>query len=247
MTWRGFFYVLILGWGAALIGLIGCGEDESELCTRPNEGKFFYATDPPLINPDSTANMVRTFTDVVFDSLIDGRNFVGPTLTYRFLTPTRLDIVVDYNGHEIPIVKGETYTLFLERTQRRNPPSMALMISDGQGIRYLGVNDWRPGSWVFKGGYPDLNGDGVLGVVFTEAGCAPRVDDDCFRNITNYRLDFIVGTQSPLGLWNQEQGQVGSWIFYAHKAERVVARAECLDGLLEQNGISFSVERSGLR
>ena len=52
------------------------------------------------------------------------------------------------------------------------------------------------------------------------------------------------GFTSPLGLWNSDNGQVGYWTFHVHKAALVLAKA-C--GLLEQNGMSFVMEREGAR
>jgi hypothetical protein len=139
---------------------------------------------------------------------------------------------------------GQTYTLYIERTQTLNPAAFALSISDDQGIRYLGVNDWRPGAGVFKTGFPDLGSENFR-VSLLDTGCKPRVENTkCYRSITNYRLDFSVGSEPVLPLKNGETGQAGGWIFRAHKAEVVIAKA-C--GLLDANGMSFSVERSGLR
>lgn len=227
--------------------LLGCGDDEDAACTSEGDGDLILTTDRLALSaPDSLSNVKMTVADAVLNDVLDFTSGVPRRIIYRFVAPGRpnFDVILDYVGFTLPVEEGETYTLFIERTQQLNPAAMAFSISDSVGIRYLGVNDWRPEAGVLEGGFPDLGSDG-LRVSFLDAGCPPRVENtDCYRSITNYRLDFFVGNGSALTLKNGESGQTGNWIFRAHKAELVLAKT-C--GLLDANGMSFSVERSGLR
>ena len=242
-----FLGVLCLGWV-----LTGCSETPPE-CERANDGEFVYSTVPQLGASDSTSNVQVTVVDAVLDTIVDFSNNVSPKIEYRFRATAypRLDVSVDYIGSTIPVEQDSTYTIFFEKTQGSPPKSMAISISDEQGLRYLAVNDWYPSgderARVFENGYPALGNDGEPRVFLVEAGCEPRLEDDCFRSITNYRLDFVLGSEPPLELWNGEEGQVGSWIFHVHKAEEVIPNQGCFAGILAANSISFSVERSGLR
>jgi hypothetical protein len=252
--------LLLLG-GAAVIGLSGCS-NEPEECLRECEGDFFYFTDPGLVAPDSSSNAVATLVGATLVEIEDFSSFPGdPKLNYIFSVPGtgRIDINLNYLGWTLPVEVGETYTLFLERTHGLVPPAMALMISDDQGMRFLAVNDWRPNTdpqvsprryRIFADGdtYTDLNGDGDLRVFLGGNGCEPRVSNTtCFLEITNQQLTFVVGSTQTLKLWNRETGRLGNWVFHVHKAEKVVGKSNCAAGLEQQNGMSFFVERDGLR
>lgn len=237
-----------LGWNLALLG---CGDDGDEACLSEGDGNLTLATDRlDLSAPDNLSNVKMTLTDAVLTDILDFTSGVPRRIVYRFAAPGRpnFDVILDFIGFTLPVEEGGTYTLYIERTQQLNPAASAFSISDEQGLRYLGVNDWRPEAGVLTGGFPDLLSDGemsTLRVALLEAGCSPRVENtECFQSITNYRLDFFVGGEAGLGLRNGESGQAGNWIFRAHKAEMVIAKA-C--GLLNANGMSFSLERSGLR
>ena len=238
-----FLGVCYLGWV-----LTGCSSTSPE-CEQESDGEFRYATAPQLGAPDSTSNVSITVVNAVLDTIVDFSNNVSPKIEYRFRAAAypRLDVSIDYIGSRIPVEQDSTYTLFFEKTQGSEPKSMAISISDAQGLLYLAVNDWFPSSderaRVFENGYPSLGADGELRVFLVGAGCEPRVENDCFRSITNQRLDFVVGSAAALELWNGEQGQVGSWIFRVHKAEDVVPNQGCLAAILAANGVSFSVER----
>jgi hypothetical protein len=151
-----------------------------------------------------------------------------------------------------PVVQGETYTLGFELTQWLTPPAMGIRILDAQGLRFFGVNDWRPagtaGAQIYESGYGGLNADGTLKVFFTDGGCTSLdVDYDCYREFTNRRLDFLIGTNGPLEMWHGDTGTLGAWRIHVHKGAYVVGRAGCTDGLLNMNGVSFTLERAGLR
>ena len=250
MKYVGLLLVLGLGLGSNL-ALLGCGDDEDEACLSEGDGNLTLTTDGLILSaPDSLSNVKMTLTDALLTDILDFTAGVPRRIIYRFAAPRRpnFDVILDFIGFTLPVEEGETYTLYIERTQQLNPAASAFSISDEQGLRYLGVNDWRPEAGVFTGGFPDLFANGEvspLRVAFLDAGCTPRVENtECYRSITNYRLDFFVGTEPGLGLKNRESGQVGNWIFRAHKAEQVIAKA-C--GVLNANGMSFSVERGGLR
>jgi len=261
MRRQGLLPVLLLLWGVAVVGLFGCSNDPEE-CLRECDGDFFFVTDPGLPAPDSLSNVNATLTGATLVDIEDFSTFPGdPKVNYVFSVPGRgrVDINMNYIGWTLPVEIGQTYTLFVERTQGLVPAAMALMISDDQGMRFLGVNDWRPNTdsqenprryRVFAGGdtYSDLNGDGDLRVFLGGGGCEPRVvNSTCFLEITNLQLTFVVGSTQQLRLWNRDTGRLGNWVFHVHKAERVVGKSNCDEGLQGQNGMSFFVERDGLR
>ncbi len=250
MKYVGLLLVLVLGLGSNL-ALLGCGDDVDEVCLREADGNLILSTDRLILSaPDSLSNVKMTLNGALLTDILDFTSGIPRRIVYRFAVPGRpnFDVILDFIGFTLPVEEGETYTLYIERTQQLNPAASAFSISDDQGLRYLGVNDWRPEAGVFERGFPSLLADGEesqLRVAFLDPGCSPRMENtDCFRSITNYRLDFFVGNEPGLGLKNGESGRVGNWIFRAHKAELVIAKA-C--GLLDANGMSFSVERGGLR
>lgn len=241
-----------------LAAAVGCNS-QPDYCTTPSEGDFSFLIDPPLTAADSLSNIDQTIGDATLVEIQDYSTAVNPQILYRFqaLGHPRLDVILSYLGSTLPVEVGQTYTLHIEHTQGLNPAAMALTVSDDQGIRFLGVNDWRPNTdtslprrfHVFTGGdnYGDLNGDGLLRVYFSSASCDPRVSNtDCYFEISNVRLDFTLGS-NQVKLHNGEEGKLGSWIVHVHKAEVVVAKTSCRDALLDQNGVSFYVERGGLR
>jgi len=245
MRYLGLMLVLCLALGSNL-ALLGCGDDEDAACLSEGDDLILKTDRLELSAADSLSNIKTTINDAILNDILDFTSGVPPRIFYQFTAPGRpsFDVILDYIGFTLPVEEGETYTLYIERTQQLNPAASAFSISDDLGIRYLGVNDWKPEEGVFEGGFPDLGGDD-FGVGYLDAGCSPRVENtDCYRSITNYRLDFFVGSEPVVTLRNGESGQTGNWIFRAHKAELVLAKA-C--GLLDANGMSFSVERSGLR
>jgi len=242
----------------ALAGAVGCNSQPEE-CTTPSEGDFQFTVDPPLIEPDSTANIDKTIVDATLIDIQDYSSAVDPRILYRFQAAghPRLDILLAYRGSTLPVEIGGVYTLHIEYTQRLNPPAMALTISDAVGIRFVGVNDWRPNTdtvlpkrfHVFAGQdhYGELNGDGLLRAYLTSMGCDPRVSNTrCYLEITNLRLEFVLGS-NQVTLANGQEGRLGSWIAHVHKAEKVIGKTDCQEALLDQNGVSFFVERDGLR
>jgi len=249
-----------VGMAAALIvtGAVGCNGQSPE-CTTPSEGDFSFIIDPALTSADSVANIAQTITGATLTAIEDYSGAPEPRILYRFQATghPRLDLFLSYRGSTLPVETGQIYTLRIEETQRLSPPAMALTISDAEGIRFLGVNDWRPNTdtnlpkrfHVFAGAdnYGDLNGDGLLRLYFSSASCDPRVyNSDCYLEITNVRLDFTLGGKQ-LKLHNGQEGKLGSWLVHVQKAEKVVGKADCQDALLNQNGVSFYVERDGLR
>jgi hypothetical protein len=246
MKYLGLLLVLSLGLGVNLT-LSGCGDDEDAACISEGDGDLLLSTDRLVESaPDSLSNVKMTISGAVLSDILDFTSGVPRRIIYRFTAPGRstFDLILEYIGFTLPVVEGETYTLYIERTQNLTPAAKAYSISDSVGIRYLGVNDWKPEAGVFENGFPDLGGEDFR-VAYLDAGCTPRLENtDCYRSITNYRLDFFVGSGSALTLRNGESGQTGGWVFRAHKAEQVIAKA-C--GLLDANGMSFSVEREGLR
>jgi len=245
MRYLGLLLVLCLGLGSNL-ALLGCGDDEDPSCLSEGDGDLKVSTSGLALSaPDSLSNAKTTVTGAVLSDVRDFTSGTPPQIVYTFSAPGRPDfnVTLNYIGFIFPVEEGETYTLFYERTQNLNPPASAFSISDDQGILYLGVNDWRPGAAVFETGFPELGGE-AFRVALLDAGCKARVENtDCYRSIKNFRLDFFVGSEPVLPLKNGESGQTGNWIFRAHKAEEVIAKA-C--GLLDANGMSFSVESSGL-
>ncbi|HET9232513.1 MAG TPA: hypothetical protein VFP10_00030 [Candidatus Eisenbacteria bacterium] len=248
--------------GLCVIG-VACEEESPAECDLDPQGDFLFSLDPRLPSgPDSTADIERTITGAVLDTIMVAPNFIPPLITYRFHAPgfSRLDIrLIDLLVEEetdpaqrgFPVVKGETYTLDFELTQQVVPPSMSIRISDGEGVRFFGVNDWRPaettGAQIHESGYPEIDG-AELRVLFSEVGCETQdVDFDCYQEFTNRRLDFLIGNNGPLELFSNQRGTLGPWDIFVYKAAKVVAKAGCTESLLRQNGVSFTLERAGLR
>jgi hypothetical protein len=260
---KGFWLILIAG--AAL--LIGCEEDRSAECDLAAKGDFVFFVVPGLPSgSDSTADIDLTVASAVVDTIIVAPNFTIPTITYRFravpsgwfgtrdirLNDVLLSQEPDPAKRGFPVVQGQTYTLHFELSQQIYPPAMSIRISDAQGIRFFGVDDWRPsgttGAQIYENGYGDFNPGGELSVAWADGGCQTQsVDFSCYQEWTNRRLDFLIGNDGPLGLWSGQQGTLGSWHFIVYKAVKVVSKAGCFEGLLKQNGVSFTVERTGLR
>ena len=226
----------------------GCSS-ESEECLREFEGNLFFAFDPALPSPpDSLMDIEMDIPNASLTEILAFPNSVPPIIIYRFATPTfpRLALRLDDLGSDLPLEVDSTYTLTVDMTQRLTPAAMGLKIFDNQGLLYLGVQDFRPSgdplASIFEDGYGALNDSGELLVFFGDTSCAPRVENTvCFRDITNFRLDFLLGGGS-LGLWNGDEGTMMGWIFHVHKSSVVVAKG-CPAALLEQNAISFFVQR----
>ncbi len=256
-------------WLAALAGLAllaGCEEEHPAECDLAAKGDFVFAVVPKLPSgPDSTADIEAT-VNAVLDSIIATPNFIPPLITYRFrAVPSgsfgtrdiRLnDLLVneepDPAKRGFPVVKGQTYTLHFELSQQIVPPAMSIRISDAAGVRFFGVNDWRPagttGAQIYENGYDDLSPDGELRAAWSDGGCQTQdVDFSCYQEWTNRRLDFMIGNNGPLELWSGQVGTLGNWHFIVYKAVKVVGKAGCTEALLRQNGTSFTVERTGLR
>ena len=259
------FWILLAAAVLGAFGLVACGgDDEPGECGRRPEGDFFFTVTPRLPSgADSTADIERTIPGAVLDSILVGASFVPPIITYRFHAPgfPRLEIQLtdllanrepDAAKRGFPVVKGETYTLGFELNQRIVPPAMGIRILDAQGLRFFGVNDWRPagtaGAQIFEGGYGGLNADGELKVFFADVGCTSLdLDYNCYAEFTNHRLDFLIGAVGPLELWSGDTGTLGAWRIHVHKGAKVVPQAGCFPALLDANGVSFTVERVGLR
>jgi hypothetical protein len=256
-------------WGAvvacAATAAMGCSDDEREECARVDEGEFFFTVQslPAFpIGPDSLANLQVTLAGAVVDSVAAFPGFDPPTIFYRFHAPgySRIDIRLDdllldtssdVRDRGLPVAKGDTLTLTLEQTRRLTPPSMAIRLADAGGLRYLGVNDWRPSgdpdARVMRSGYGVLGDDGELDVFLIDTGCPDRSNDPvCYFEIRNYRIDFSLGDEGVVELYNQGDRTFSGWRFHVHKAARVIATTSC-DGLLRQNAVSFFVEREGVR
>ena len=244
---------------------VGCDEEIPAQCDLEAQGDFLFSLDPPLPSgPDPAADIERTITGAVLDSIMVFPNFDIPLIIYRFHAPgfSRLDVrLIDLLVEEVsdpaqrgfPIVKGETYTLDFELTgEQVFPPAMSIRISDGQGVRVFGVNDWRPAentepSQIHEGGYPELGG-AELRVLFSHVGCETQdVDFDEYHEFTNRRLDFLIGNNGPLELFSNQKGTLGDWEIFVYKAAKVVAKAGSIEALRNQNGVSFTLERAGLR
>ena len=270
---KGLYFTLILG--AAL--LMGCEEDHPAECDLASKGQslppniqdgFVFSVVPnlPSATPDSTADIDVT-VNAVLDTMWANPNFLVPQFTYRFkaVPPgwfgTRdirvNDLLVDEEPDPakrgFPVIKGQTYTLHFELTSPESyPPAMSIRISDSQGVRFFGVNDWRPGgttgAQIYENGYDDMDPDGELRVAWSDGGCQTQdVDFSCYQEWTNRRLDFMIGNNGPLELWSSQEGTLGNWHFIVYKAVKVVGKAGCQEALLRQNGTSFTVERTGLR
>ena len=259
---KGLCFTFILG--VAL--LIGCKEDHPAECDLADKGDFRFEVVPSLPSgADSTAD-IDIGVNAVLDTMWANPNFSVPLITYRFravpsgsfgtrdirLYDRLLDEEPDPAKRGFPVVQGQTYTLHFELSQQIYPPAMSIRISDAQGIRFFGVNDWRPsgtsGAQIYENGYGDFNPGGELSVAWAEGGCQTQsVDFTCYQEWTNRRLDFLIGNDGPLGLWSGQQGMLGSWQFIVYKAVKVVGKAGCFEALKNQNGASFTVERTGLR
>ena len=257
------FWLAVLA-GAAL--LTGCQEDKPAECDLASKGEFVFAVVPRLPSgADSTADIDQS-VNAVLDTMFASPNLLPPQITYRFrAVPSgsfgtrdiRLnDLLVaeepDPTKRGFPVVKGQTYTLHFELSQQIVPPAMSIRISDAEGVRFFGVNDWRPagttGAQIYENGYSNMTPDGALQVIWADGGCQTQsVDFSCYQEWTNRRLDFLIGNNGPLELWSGQEGTLGNWRFIVYKAVKVVGKAGCTKGLLLQNGVSFTVERSGLR
>ena len=250
--------------GGLLLAGVGCEEETPTECTLEPQGDFVFTLDPRLPSgPDSTDDIEHRITGAVLDTIMVTPNFIPPLITYRFHHgpgSSRLDIrLIDRLVEEesdpaqrgFPVVKGETYTLYFELTQQIVPPAMSIRIEDAAGVRFFGVNDWRPsgttGAQIHETGYGELDNQ-ELRVLFSDGGCQTReVNFDCYQEFTNRRLDFVIGNNGPLELFSDQQGTLGNWDIFVYKAAKVVAKAGCTEGLLSQNGASFTLERADLR
>ena len=256
-------------WLAALAGLAlltSCEEERAAECDLADKGDFLFDVAPKLPSGPDSLGDIDVSVNAVLDTIIATPNFIPPLITYRFrAVPSgwfgtrdiRLnDLLVseepDPGKRGFPVVQDQTYTLHFEMSQHVIPPSMSIRISDPQGVRFFGVNDWRPsgttGAQIYESGYGDLPPDGELRVAWSDGGCQTQdVDFSCYQEWTNRRLDFMVGNNGPLELWSGQDGTLGNWRFIVYKAAKVVGKAGCTEGLLHQNGTSFTVERTGLR
>jgi len=256
-------------WLAALAGaalLTSCEEDRAAECDLAAKGDFVFSVVPRLPSPsDSTAD-IDVSVNAVLDTVIAAPNFIPPLITYRFtavpagwfgtrdirLTDLLVSEEPDPAKRGFPVVKGQTYTLHFELSQQVIPPAMSIQISDVGGVRFFGLNDWRPsgttGAQIYENGYNDLDPDGELRVQWSDGGCQTQnVDFNCYQEWTNRPLGFMIGNDGPLELWNGQEGTLGNWHFIVYKAAKIVAKAGCTESLLRQNGTSFTVERTGLR
>jgi hypothetical protein len=258
---KGFWLAVVFG-----VLLSGCQEDHPAECDLAAKGDFVFSVVPKLPSgADSTAD-IDVSVSAVLDTAIAYPTFIPPIIVYRFRAVSagwfgtrdiRLnDLLVneepDPARRGFPVVQGQTYTLHFEMTQQIVPPAMSIKIQDAGGVRFFGVNDWRPaetsGAQIYEDGYGTLNPDGELRVLWADAGCQTQdVDFSCYQEWTNRRLDFLIGNDGPLELWSGQEGTLGNWRVIVYKAAKVVGKAGCTQGLLRQNGTSFTLERAGLR
>ncbi len=220
----------------------GCNNEPKE-CTRGAEGEYLIQQmDPPVFGS------VLSFTATV----VSARSFasVPPSSEYKIQRHSDnqvITLLIQDLGHPLPVATGSAYDFQLEMIGGV-PPTSAIKVSDSQGVRFLGVSDWKPNYSVFTGGYGDLAAGGSAGtlqVFFGSAGCSARVENTkCFNEIRNYRLEFLLGASTRAKLWQGDQGAIGGWTAHVYKAEIVQVTSDCVDQL--QNQISFFVERDGL-
>lgn len=227
---------------AALVPLAGCGEDEAEgNCALGDQGNLIFQVDPVLTG--TTLNFTGT--------LIDIQSFPSndpPVIFYIFqnLSGQTRTIRLEDIGLDFPLTEGSIYSLRIEEDRRTPPIAVSLFITDEQGdFVYFAVNDYRPNNQLYLDGYPDIDGL-ELNVFFTDDGCISRFEDvGCIASIRNHRLEFVIddGTYRR-SLWNGQDAEAGPYLIHVFRSQAVVAEPGCQ---AENNGVSFSIERDGLR
>ena len=230
------------GKGLALLGILvlaagfaGCADDEPAECKRTETGTFIIDTDPN-IQEQTYAFTARVTAAQFFSS-------PPPLWDYRLRTDEgeAIQIQVKDPAFGFPVEVDSTYDFVIERHLAGNiVPSNGVKIFDRDGLRYMAVYDWLPNDSIFSDGYGDLDGDGELQVFFQQAGCSPREENSArFKELTNYRLEFLIGNDLRTLLWHGEQAHLGRWIIDVEKAILIQVKST----EYAQNQISFFVQR----
>ncbi len=227
--------IVLFALAGVVAGLAGCSDDDPPECTRAVAGEFILDADPPMM--ETTTTFTATVTSAEYFPT------PPPLWDYRLRTDegAAIQIQVKAAAFSLPVEVDSTYTFILERHLAGNlVPSNGLKIFDGQGLRYLAVYDWLPNSTIFKDGYGNLAGDGALQVFYQDGGCPPREENtDRIKELTNYRLEFLIGDDLRAQLWHGEQAHLGRWIVGLEKAILIQAK----DPQYAQNQISFFIQR----
>jgi hypothetical protein len=228
--------VAALGGGLAVLALSGCNR-QPDHCTTLPEGEFSFQVDPAV------DEQIQTVTATVRDVQVGGDTPATYEVDVRTAADRSIRFVFPRLGYALPVEVDSTYT-FTFQNRGGVPAAFGFQVFDGKGLRYMGVTDWLPSEpRVFPDGYGSLGTDGALSVFFASAGCDPREENSaCFREVRNYQLQFVLGSDRRLLLWNREQGRIGPWIFHVLKSVRVQVKAECVPQEL-QNQVSFFVVR----
>jgi len=241
---RGAAAILCAAW------VLGGCSSEPEECVQPQEQPFFLRV------PEGLPSSGDPDEDIVFDTeavFVKMDRFPGaepPQDEYLFRYEDKnLVIVVPELAFPIPVETDSTYRVTLELTQRLTPAAYGLRVSDGEGVRFLAVTDWRPLSRIFEGGYGDLAPDRRLRLFLSDEGCASVEDNStCFLRRVNQQLEVLIG-DARAKLWHTQTADLEGFAVRVHKAMIVEAKqgSGCEDAVREQNGVSFSVVRADLR
>ena len=214
--------------------LAGCNEEPAH-CTRAAEGEFLFGMNPEVL--DETVEFTARVTSIQW--------FATQPPIHQYLLRTdegkQVEIQLQDIGFSLPVVEGASYGFVIEMTRPGNlVPAAGMKIYDEKGLLFLGVSDWLPNFAIFADGYGDLGADGALQVFHQEGGCDPREKDTAhYRELSNYRLEFLIGSNLRAKLWQGEQARLGRWLIHVHKAVRAEAKQQ--DFL--QNQVSFFIRR----
>ena len=222
---------------ALVLSTAGC-DDQPEECVRLPEGEFSFSMDPA--RADDPYTLIATVQSIEH---YDGNPSVW---VYHLATQSSgtVTLTLEDLGYSLPVEQGQSYR-FDVHSVGGVPAAHGLRISDDEGVRFLAITDWLPNYSIFSDGYGTI-GTGTLQVFFGDAGCDPRVDNsDCFVEIRNYRLEFLLGGTARTKLWNAQETRLNGWRIHALKSGRVMVKAECPEKLQQQ--ISFFLERDGIR
>jgi hypothetical protein len=227
----------------------GCSGDPEE-CVQPQEQSFFLTVTEGLPSGGDPEADIVLDTEAVFVKVDRFPGAEPPQDEYLFRYEGKnLVIVVPELTFPIPVEPDSTYRVTLEITQRLTPAAYGLRVSDGEGVRYLAVTDWRPLSRIFENGYGDLAPDRRLRVFLSDGGCDPVEENStCFLRRVNQQLEVLIG-DGRSRLWHTQTAVLEGFAVRVHKAMIVEAKqgSGCEDAVREQNGVSFSVVRADLR
>jgi len=233
---------------AALV-LLGCNSDPEE-CMQSQEQPFYLTVTEGLPSGGDPAADILLDTDAVFLKVDRYPGAEPPQDEYFFRYGDKnLTFIMPELAFPIPVEKDSTYRITLEVTQRLTPAAYGLRVSDGEGVRFLAVTDWRPLSRIFEEGYGDLAPDTRLRVYLSDGGCDPVEENStCFLRRVNQQLEVLIG-DARARLWHRDTAVLEGFAVRAHKAMIVEAKqgSTCEDAVREQNGVSFSVVRADLR